>query len=33
VEINIGGDTIVVKGISSTQQESLIAAWIDRNSE
>jgi hypothetical protein len=33
VKLQIGSDTLEVTGISSTDQERLIAAWIDRNSE
>lgn len=33
VEMEIDGDTIVVGGISSTEQERLITAFIERHSE
>ena len=33
VKLAIDGDTLEVTGVSSTEQERLIAAWIDRHSE
>jgi len=33
VKMEIDGDTIEVQGISSTEQERLISAWIERHSE
>jgi hypothetical protein len=33
VKMEIDGDTIEVQGISSTEQERLISAWIQRHSE
>lgn len=30
VEIAIGGDSLKVSGVSTTQQDLLIAAWLDR---
>lgn len=33
VKVQMGGDTLELTGVSSEEQERLVAAWIDRHSE